>query len=227
MNAPCDPAARVRMKRDITWTGYTAHITETYDAERPHLLPHVVTTPGTTQDSDGTATIQADLATVDLLPAAHGIDKGYIDAELVVNSAVHHHVALVGPVARAAGWPAAEAEGYDITHLQVDGDTHTVHCPQGKTSAHWTPYHDPRGKCLMHGAFQGADCTPCLARAVCTRATLGRRQVTLRPQQAFAGLQAARCRQQTPACNEPYAPRAGIEGTRAQSVRRCSRGRAR
>ncbi len=222
INSPFDPEARFSKKRDITWTGYKAHITETCDPERPHLITHVATTPGTTQDSDVTATIEADLAAADLLPAEHFIDEGYLDAELVVKSQLHHEVALVGPVARDASWQASESEGYDITHFQVNWDTHTVHCPQGKTSAHWKPYHDPRGKCLIHVAFHGADCRPCPARAVCTRAKLGRRQLTLRPQQEFEVIQAARARQQTPTFKAHYAQRAGIEGTLSQGVRRCN-----
>jgi transposase len=227
INSPFDLQARYSMKRDIRWTGYKAHITETCDPELPHLITHVATTPGTTQDSDVTATIQADLAAADLLPSEHFMDEGYIDAELVVNSHLHHHVALVGPVARDASWQAAEHEGYDITQFQVDWDTQTVHCPQGKTSAHWKPYHDPRGKRLIHIAFQGTDCRPCLARAVCTRAKLGRRQLTLRPRQEFEVIQVARARQQTPSFKAKYAQRAGIEGTLSQGVRRCNLRRAR
>ncbi len=62
IHSPFDPEARFSMKRDITWTGYKAHITETCDADLPHLITHVATTTGTTQDSDVTAAIHADLA---------------------------------------------------------------------------------------------------------------------------------------------------------------------
>ena len=227
INSPFDPEARFSMKRDMTWTGYKAHITETCDPELPHLITHVVTTPGTTQDSDVTASIHADLAGAQLLPAEHFVDEGYIDAELVVESALQHHVELVGPVARDASWQAADQAGYDISKFHIDWDTHTVHCPEGKCNAHWKPYHDPRGKLLIHVAFHRRDCSPCAARPVCTKAKLGRRQLTLRPQAEFDVIQRVRAAQQTPMWRDQYAQRAGIEGTLSQGVRRCNMRRSR
>jgi transposase len=227
INSPFDPDARFSMKRDITWTGYKAHITETCDPELPHLITHVATTPGTTQDSDVTAVIHADLAAADLLPAEHFVDEGYSDAELVVESDVHHQVELVGPVARDASWQAANRTAYDITRFHIDWNTQTVACPQGKTNACWTPYHDPRGKLLIKVAFHRHDCTPCTARHLCTKAKLGRRQLTLRPQPQFDVIQRIRTEQQTAGFRTRYAQRAGIEGTLSQGVRRCNMRRSR
>ena len=227
INSPFDSEARFSVKRDITWTGYKAHITETCDPEFPHLITHVVTTPGTTQDSDVTAGIQADLAANDLLPSEHFVDEGYLDAELVVDSQLRHQVELVGPVARDASWQAAAGAGYDITHFHVDWDRQTVECPQGKTNAYWTPYHDSRGKQLIKVTFHRHDCTPCAALQVCTKAKLGRRQLTLRPQPEFEVIQRVRTQQQTALFRKRYAQRAGVEGTLSQGVRRCQIRRSR
>jgi transposase len=227
INSPFDVEARFSMKRDIAWTGYKAHITETCDPELPHLITHVVTTPGTTQDSDVTAGIHADLAVANLLPGEHFVDEGYSDAELVVDSEVRHQVELIGPVARDASWQAADRAAYDLTCFHIDWDTHTVQCPQGKTNAYWTPYHDPRGKPLIKVVFHRHDCMPCPDRHLCTKAKLGRRQITLRSQAEFAVIQRVRTEQQTTVFRKRYAQRAGIEGTLSQSVRRCNVRRAR
>ena len=43
--SPYDPEARCGGKRDLTWLGYKAHLTETCDDDQPHLITHVETTP--------------------------------------------------------------------------------------------------------------------------------------------------------------------------------------
>lgn len=49
INSPHDPEARYSIKRDTTWSGYKVHFTETCDADSPHLITHVETTPATTR----------------------------------------------------------------------------------------------------------------------------------------------------------------------------------
>ena len=48
MYSPYDPEARYSQKRQTEWFGYKAHLTETCDEDRPHLIRHVETTPATT-----------------------------------------------------------------------------------------------------------------------------------------------------------------------------------
>jgi transposase len=86
INSPSDPDARFSVKRDITWTGYQAHVTETCDPDRPNLIVNIETTPATTGDVELTEPIHAALAAKDLLPSQHIVDAGYIDADLLVNS---------------------------------------------------------------------------------------------------------------------------------------------
>jgi transposase len=67
--------------------------------------------------------------------------------------------------------------------------------------------------------FAARDCSPCLARQLCTHAAKLPRTLAVRTEQAFLALQRARQRQQTPGFKQVYAKRAGIEGTLSQGVR--------
>jgi hypothetical protein len=69
-----DPEARYGAKRDLTWVGYKAHVTETCDPDEPHLITHVETTPATTHDGQVVEAIHADLAHKELLPSEHIVD---------------------------------------------------------------------------------------------------------------------------------------------------------
>jgi transposase len=75
--------------------------------------------------------------------------------------------------------------------------------------------------------FARKDCTPCPQRAHCTRAKKEPRLVGLQTQEQYEALHAARQRQTTEAFAQQYAPRAGIEGTHAQGIRRCGLRQAR
>ncbi len=89
------PVARTGKKRDMTWLGYKAHLTETCIVEDtqgpqapaiPQLIVQVATTVATVQDVEMTDSIQEDLAQHDLLPAEQFVDTGYVDGELLVSS---------------------------------------------------------------------------------------------------------------------------------------------
>jgi transposase len=69
--SPYDPDARLSKKRDTAWVGYTVHLTETCDADCPHLITHVETTLATQADSEVIAPIHAALATKHGLPSQH------------------------------------------------------------------------------------------------------------------------------------------------------------
>jgi IS5 family transposase len=66
--------------------------------------------------------------------------------------------------------------------------------------------------------FARADCQPCPLRRSCTRAAA--RTLTLHPRDEELALRAARQREQTPEFATAYAPRAGVEATYAQALRR-------
>jgi transposase len=43
--SPYDVDARYALKRSTEWVGYKVHLTETCDADKPHLITQVMTTP--------------------------------------------------------------------------------------------------------------------------------------------------------------------------------------
>ena len=228
INSPFDPEARYSKKREISWVGYKVHLTESCDADLPHLLTHVATTVAPTHDGTMTATIHADLAAADRLPQEHLVDEGYMDATVLVESQQAYGVDLVGPVARDGSWQAADSGGYDATHFQLDWDRQQAQCPQGKTSREWKATVDTHGNPCLQIAFDRRDCGPCPVRACCTRSKAAGRTLRIRPSQAqFEALQAGRARQQTPEFKVRYRTRAGVEGTIAQGVERSGLRRSR
>src|SRR5690349_4379039 len=61
IGTPYDPDARCSKKRSTPWTGYTVHLTESWEDESPHLIPDVQTTPAPVGDSDLTVPIEQQL----------------------------------------------------------------------------------------------------------------------------------------------------------------------
>lgn len=58
IETPHDPEARYGLKRELAWTGYKVHLTETCDDDRPHLLIQVETTVAPTADVESLASPQ-------------------------------------------------------------------------------------------------------------------------------------------------------------------------
>ena len=97
----------------------------------------------------------------------------------------------------------------------MDYGNRTVTCPQGKTSASWTPC-TQRGNDAIVVHFSAASCGPCPARALCT--TGKRRQLTLPPRDLAEAQAAARAAEKTIPFQADYARRAGVEGTMHQAA---------
>jgi transposase len=218
INSPYDPQARYGTKRSTTWVGYKVHLTETCDADTPHLVTQVESTSATGTDYDTLPPIQQDLARRDLLPAEHVVDGGYVDAEHLVTS--HEQgIDLVGPASENQNWQGRAGQGFDLGHFAIDWDARQAICPRGQRSVKWKPSHDQRGQPVIYVEFARAACLACPCRGQCTRAAVNPRSLTLRPQAQYEALQAARARQQTDDFKARYAARAGIEGTLSQAVR--------
>ena len=218
--SPDDPEARNRTKRTTNWTGYAVHVTETCDlTEEPNIITHVATTPATTADVTQIDPIHADLAQHDLLPSEHLVDSGYIAAEQLVHSQQQHQVELLGPTAGGGSWQADAGQGFDVSCFSVDWETHTVTCPQGKTSQSWKPGRGKYGHTCSRISFASADCHPCPQQRQCTQSKRRVRILTLRPRAEYEALAAARTRQRTDEFKTRYKQRAGIEGTISQGTR--------
>lgn len=227
IQSPYDPDARFATKRETEWTGYKVHLTETCDPGEPHLIVHVETTAATTHDGHVTAKIHGDLATANRLPAAHVVDQGYVEAELLLASHAMHRVEVVGPVPADQSWQGLAAQGFALADFTVDWDTSTVQCPRGQRSTKWRPGADRHGDPVIHVDFARAACLACPARPQCTHSATSGRRLTLRPRAQHEALVAARARQETAAFKARYACRAGVEGTLAQGMRTCGLRRAR
>jgi transposase len=221
ISSPYDPEARYSAKRETSWVGYKAHLTETCDPETPHLITNVETTPASTPDDNMIAVVHQSLKERDLLPAEHLVDKGYTDSRVLVDSPREHGVTIVGPVADDPSWQARAEDGIDKSQFIVEWDRQVVTCPAGKQSISWLPNTYPKNGMVFEARFSRRDCTPCPLRPRCTKAKREPRIIGLQAQDYEEALQAARKRQSTAAFRLNYAGRAGIEGTHGQAIRRC------
>lgn len=143
IRSPYDQEARTGKKREMTWLGYKAHLTETCVAAEaedttPQLIVQVETTLANVQDVEVTAPIQEDLAGHDLLPEDQVVDTGYVDADLLVSSQERYGIRLLGPVLSDNSWQAKAGKGFDLAHFQLDWQNQQATCPQGQTSSRWS-----------------------------------------------------------------------------------------
>ena len=219
IQSPDDPEARNRTKGDINWTGYTVHVTETCDSDRPNLITHVETRPASTGDVSVSADIHIALAEKQLLPSEHFVDAGYTSADHLVNSRTDYDFDLVGPVMPDSSWQAKAGQGFDIANFVIDWESRTATCPTGKRSQSWYSGYQRQGQDFIQVYFAQADCQVCQHRSLCTKAKHRPRTLFFRPQAEHEALQAARERQETDEFKERYKTRAGIEGTLSQGVR--------
>ncbi len=241
--SPYDLDARWGVKRDTFWLGYKLHVTETCDDQPrcgcpgaadggtgrrghdedcaapafPNLITHVATTDATVTDNQMTRPIDDDLAGKGLTPGRHYVDSGYLSAALAVSELARHGIALTGPLLADTSAQARAGAGYARADFAIDYDTQTVTCPQGKTSASWTPCAQ-RGNAAIVATFSAADCGPCPARGLCTTSGKNRRQLTVLPRDLAEAQAAARAAEKQISFQADYARRAGVEGTMHQAA---------
>ena len=227
ISSPYDPEARYGKKRDISWTGYKAHLTETCDPETPHVITNVETTLATTPDDHMLTVVHQSLAKSELLPSEHLVDMGYTGCRMLVESQQRHGVVVVGPVVEDTSWQAHAAEGFSKADFHVDWDQQVVTCPEGKQSISWLPSTYPKGGMQFEARFARNDCAACPMRSRCTRSKVEPRIITLQARMEFEALQSVRRNQATEKFRKNYAARAGIEGTHSQAIRRCGLRRCR
>jgi transposase len=220
IDSPYDPDARYGIKRGVGWRGYKAHFTETCEPDRPHLIVHVATTVATTADVDTMPARHAELASIGLVPAEHLVDASYVSVDGVLAARADHGVELVGPLPPDSGWQARDEGGFDLTRFHIDWDSKQVTCPNGKTARNWRQGTSRHGSPIIQATFRASDCAPCPDRARCTRSPTNPRHLTFRPRRQYQTQRQLRTEQATPAWQERYAHRSGIEGTIAQAARR-------
>ena len=227
ISSPYDAEARYSSKRSVEWVGYKVHLTETCDADTPHLITNVETTPAASPDDLMLGVVHASLATMARLPAEHLVDKGYTDSHVLVDSQREYGITIVGPVADDPSWQAQAGSGFAKGDFIIDWDARTATCPSGKQSLSWLINPDATKPETAVVRFSRRDCSPCPVRSQCTRRQVEPRELVLQPRVEHEALQAARRHQQTEDFKVQYAARAGIEGTHAQAVRRAGLRRSR
>jgi transposase len=216
--SPDDIEARNRTKRETNWNGYAVHLTETGAADTLNVITNVETTPATTADIEVTDTIHQALTAKKLRPDEHFVDTAYVAVDQLLRSQ-QAQIDLIGPVPGGSSWQAKTGQGFDVSCFAIDWDTHTLTCPQGKTTQTCHPRREKYGHDYLEFRFSPADCHPCAHRLDCTKSKRGVRLVTLRPQAEYEVLKAARDRQETEEFKTQYKKRAGIESTISQGTR--------
>ncbi|WP_188717366.1 IS1182 family transposase [Paracoccus acridae] len=223
LHSPYDPEARYAKKRNIGWIGYKVHLTETCDADRPHLITDVQTTAAGLADVAMTATVHSALASRGLLPAIHAVDSGYVNADLLVASRVSYALELLGPALPDSSRQAQAGQGFDLSAFTIDWSERIARCPAGQISQSWKEERDERGVAVVRIGFSQKSCNSCPSRVLCSPFKPGcranPRRLTILEQPAHEALQARRREQNGELWKTHYACRAGIEGTLSQGIR--------
>lgn len=212
IESPHEAEARYGTKRGRGWLGYKIQITETCDADQPHLILDLEPTGALDNDSPELPKIQARLAAQDTLPGSQQVDQGYMSGENLVDSATAGIALLGKPLADTQG-----PEGFRQTDFAIDEAAQHATCPAGQTSTVWSAPPDPDGgPPPIQIRFAGATCQGCPFFGQCTTSRRGR---SLRLHPYRAALEARRAEAQTAAFLEQLHPRAGIEATISEGVR--------
>jgi transposase len=217
--SPYDVQARSARKRDTDWMGYKSHLTETCEEEPDalHLIVHVETTLATTEDHEVLAPLLDQERQQGRAPEEMYVDMGYTSGPLLVQQA-SLGTRLIGPVAISSSWQQREQRGFAPHDFALDWEKQVAHCPQGQPSQRWSQAHDKRGKPITVIQFAKAVCQACPVRSCCTRSPDGR-SLTLAREPVQQALEQRRREQITPAFQQQYALRAGVEATISQGVR--------
>ena len=223
---PYDPEARFSIKRQTRWMGYKAHVSESCDDARPHLITSIVTTPATTADASMTRDILDHLDEQGLFPGEYLVDQGYTSASFLTEAA-ERGLDLVAPVRAGSNWQDRadhELQAFTTDAFELHWDEKYAMCPNGKRSRYWNPW-STKDKARINVRFHIADCSVCPLKVRCTRAT--HRGLTLLPQEIHDARLAARAYVQSEEYRRRYQRRAGIEATMSQGTRTFGLRRAR
>jgi transposase len=218
VSSPYDLDARLGRKRKTQWVGYKVYLTETCDEGRPHLITHVATTSAPVADGAVTPEIHRALKDKKLLPRTHLVDTGFLDAALLAVSRHDYRVELVGPTRPDYKWQKRAGLGFEAGRFIIDWVKQEAICPEQRTSSSWTPSVDRQQNPVIRIKFARRECMKCPSLVHCAGKE-ERRTLTVRPEEQYKALQAARAREQTAEYAKEYARRAGVEGTISQAVR--------
>jgi transposase len=216
--SPYETDARASRKRETEWVGYKVHLTETCgEEEAVHLIVQAEITAATEQDVEETMPLLGDLQARDLVPEVRLVDSGYVSGEVLASHA-KLGIELMGPLKQEGGWQ--HETGYGLSAFQVDWDKQQVRCPQGHLSQNWCPGRHNRGEEVIRVSFSAVTCQACPVKELCTKREKHKgRILTLSPQPVHEAREGRRAEQATPAFQQRYAMRAGIEGSLSEGIR--------
>jgi len=218
--SPYDVDARCSRKRETDWFGFKSQMTESCSPEEPlHLIVDVATTLATTPDVEQTAPTLQRVREQGLEPKKMLVDSGYMSGPLLV-SEHEQGTELVGPVLPDPSRQSREHKGFAAADFEVDWQQQQARCPAGELSKQWKASTDKRGQPTITVIFARETCQACPLRQDCTTGCKQGRTLTLPPEPVALALQQRRQEQSSPAFQQQYAQRAGIEATLSQAVRR-------
>lgn len=212
IQSPHDTEARWSKKGHQHWVGYKQQVTETDDADMPHLITDSALTSSVAGDTTALAAIADRQAQRDVLPSERYVDQAYVSGGTLQASAARGED-LIGPAPTSDPSPQARmADGLTQDHFQIDLERLVATCPAGATA---TGREGPDG--TIRFAFDADRCSGCALRPRCCTGQAGRRLTSSR---GHAALVAARARQATEAFKTAYrAQRGGVEGCLSALVR--------
>jgi len=134
IQTPYDPEARWCKKRDHGWIGYKLQVSETDDADQPHLITDIAVTSSLADDRTALTAIAERQQARDVLPKQRYVDSGYVSGPTLI-AADQRQEALLGP-AREASSPQARLADLTSTHnpfclaaIELTLDTRAVQEP--------------------------------------------------------------------------------------------------
>jgi transposase len=212
IETPYDPEARWSTKHSSDWVGYKLQVSETDDADHPHLITDIAITPAPQHDMPALPEIRARQAQQGSLPGQRFVDSGYMSGEHLKDGRLMDEE-LLGPIRTTVTPQSKLPDGFTHADFVIDFEQRQVTCPAGQTTLI-----ERSGKQGSQATFPRATCVECPLRGrCCTGQKEGR---TLRFSPHYAETQQARQRQQTEAFKSAYrAHRPGVEGCLSALVR--------
>ena len=218
--SPYDADARLGTKRDMRWTGYKIHVTETCDDHKVNLITHVETAKPNRHDNMQVPSIHEALKAKQLLPKEHIVDMAYMDTELMVDSQKDYGINLHGKMRLNHNWRSKTEGAYTVEDFVIDWELQQVTCPNAKQSVYWKEGLDRKGRHPQISVlFARTDCFSCSKKLHCNRSERTARTLIFKPKEQHEARQAALKAQETSEWRAVYQKRAGIEGTLSQGVR--------
>lgn len=212
IESPHEPEVRYGTKRQQHWRGYKLQVTETCEADYPHLVVDLEPTNALAPDSPELPKIQARLEGQGIPPGEQYVDQGYPSGQRLQESAERGIILMGVPLE-----DPHPREGFRQTDFQLDPTAQQATCPAGAISRVWSArQHAPDQPPTIEIRFDGATCQACRFWGPCTKSRQGR---SLELHAYHALLTARRAEARTEAFQMKMHLRSGIEGTISELVR--------